>query len=141
MSTRPRRGSQAIEFALLSPVWLMLLSGIVDYGWYGYHRATLNTSVHIGCRAASILDPQLNNTELADLIHHGETAMEDHYTTQGPGCGSDGCDPTVSSVGAPPSRSLTCSMETNFEPIIGLVMDDTTLRAATVMRMEYQRFN
>ena len=31
---RARRGSQAIEFALVLPVLLAVTSGIVDYGWY-----------------------------------------------------------------------------------------------------------
>ena len=29
-----RRGSQAVEFALVLPVLVVLVAGIVDYGWY-----------------------------------------------------------------------------------------------------------
>jgi hypothetical protein len=46
-----RRGSQAIEFALILPVLLLLTAGIVDYGLFFTDRLTLIAAARDGARA------------------------------------------------------------------------------------------
>ena len=56
-----RRGSQAIEFALLAPILLVLLSGIIDVSQYFWLTEGLVTAVAAGARAGAVLDPTLGD--------------------------------------------------------------------------------
>ena len=70
---RPSQRSQAIvEFAIVAPVLLVLLFGIVDFGRVIYVYATLNQAVNEGARTA-IRDSPLLPTN-ADV----ETAVKQH---------------------------------------------------------------
>lgn len=51
---RLRRGSEAIEFALTVPVLLLLVSGIVDFGWYFWQQRELIDAVRQGARVGSV---------------------------------------------------------------------------------------
>jgi len=50
---RPRtRGQALVEFALILPVFLLVLSGILDFGFLLYSRMTVINSAREGARAA-----------------------------------------------------------------------------------------
>ena len=49
-----RRGSQAVEFALIFPVFLTLVFGGLDYSWYVLQKYTAMDVVSAGCRAGAI---------------------------------------------------------------------------------------
>ena len=51
---RSRRGAEALEFALTLPILLVLVSGVVDFGWYYYQQARLHEAVRFGARAGSV---------------------------------------------------------------------------------------
>ncbi|HEY2729206.1 MAG TPA: TadE family protein, partial [Polyangia bacterium] len=44
------RGGAAIEFALILPLFLAILFGIIDYGWYFYQRYALVAAIRDGVR-------------------------------------------------------------------------------------------
>ena len=47
--TRPRRdpqnGGAVVEFAIVLPIFLSLMFGAIDYGWYFYQKYTLAAAV------------------------------------------------------------------------------------------------
>ncbi|QTA86740.1 TadE/TadG family type IV pilus assembly protein [Desulfonema magnum] len=45
------QGTSALEFALVAPVLLLILFGIIEYGWYVTHWIVLNNAVSAGVRA------------------------------------------------------------------------------------------
>jgi Flp pilus assembly protein TadG len=47
-----RKGSTAIEFALIAPILLALLTGIMDYSWYMSQRSAVVFATQDGARAA-----------------------------------------------------------------------------------------
>ena len=51
---RNRRGSAAVEFALVLPVLMLLLFGIIDFGRMMNARITLSEAAHEGARAAAV---------------------------------------------------------------------------------------
>lgn len=51
---RDRRGTAMIEFALTAPVFLLLLLGIIDYGWKYYAQQVLQGAVSNAARAATL---------------------------------------------------------------------------------------
>lgn len=57
---RPRteRGAAAVEFALLLPVLVLLIGGIVDYGRYFFTQVQLSNAAREGARAGIVFgDP------------------------------------------------------------------------------------
>ena len=48
------KGQALVEFALALPILLMLLCGIIDFGWIYYNQITLNNAAREGARYAVI---------------------------------------------------------------------------------------
>lgn len=51
---KEERGQALIEMALILPILLLLLSGIVEMGRVGYAYVTVNNAARVGARVASI---------------------------------------------------------------------------------------
>jgi Flp pilus assembly protein TadG len=60
------RGASAIEFAIVAPVFFLLIFGIVVYGYY---FATLSLVNHIAYEAARATVSGLDDTERSTLAH------------------------------------------------------------------------
>ena len=53
LGTKKRRsegGGAAVEFALIMPIFLAILFGMIDYGWYFYQKFTLTAAIREGVR-------------------------------------------------------------------------------------------
>jgi Flp pilus assembly protein TadG len=50
--TGRRRGTAIVEFAVVLPLLLVLLFGIIDFGWIFMVRQTLTNAAREGCRVA-----------------------------------------------------------------------------------------
>ncbi|HEV7342272.1 MAG TPA: TadE/TadG family type IV pilus assembly protein [Sphingopyxis sp.] len=61
---RDRRGTAMVEFALTAPVFLLLLLGIIDYGWKFYAQHVLQGAVSNAARAATLEGNALNQAGL-----------------------------------------------------------------------------
>lgn len=51
---RSEKGQALVEFALVLPLLLTLLCGIIDFGWLYYNQITLNNAAREGARYAVI---------------------------------------------------------------------------------------
>jgi Flp pilus assembly protein TadG len=51
---RARRGTALIEFALVVPMLLLLMLGILEFGWYGKNQLSIANAAREGARLASI---------------------------------------------------------------------------------------
>lgn len=71
-----REGVAAIEFALLVPVLVLIIMGIVEYGWLLYRRSEATRAVREGVRYAVVM-PQTN---VPDPITLAESRCEDVLT-------------------------------------------------------------
>ena len=64
---RRESGQSMVEFALVLPVLLLLLCGIVDFGWIYYNQITLNNAAREGARYAVIhYDPTVDWKQAAE---------------------------------------------------------------------------
>ena len=48
------RGASAVEFALIMPLFFLLLFGIVDFGWYFFNQHTIQYATREGARLALV---------------------------------------------------------------------------------------
>ncbi len=65
---RDRRGQTIVEFALILPIFILLLVGIVDFGRAVYANSTIQNAARQGVRAA-IVDQNVTVIE-AEAIEH-----------------------------------------------------------------------
>lgn len=59
------KGQALIEFALILPILLILVGGIIDFGWLFYNQSSLNNAAREGARYAIV---QTAKTERIQLI-------------------------------------------------------------------------
>lgn len=135
---RSRRGGALIEFALLFPVFFLLLAGVIDWGWMFYHRAMLDRATIVGCRAGSLINPGRFDSGIGKVESTAKHAMQDDLESSGLGCEDAYCDLTVATVGVPPGLSLECSANYEFTPLLGVAIDTSWMDAAMITRMEWQ---
>ena len=65
---RHRRGAAMIEFALLGPLFFLLLMGIFDYSWQIYARQVLQGAVAKAARASTLESNMASQTALDDRV-------------------------------------------------------------------------
>ncbi|MEQ1568107.1 MAG: TadE/TadG family type IV pilus assembly protein [Myxococcota bacterium] len=54
---RSRRGANAIEFALVAPILVAILSGLMDYGWYFWRESLVLNGMREASRAGGMQHP------------------------------------------------------------------------------------
>ena len=62
------RGAALIEFVLVAPLFLLLLLGAIDWGWYFVLRETVVNATREGARVASVQDNPPAQSEDAGVI-------------------------------------------------------------------------
>ena len=127
---RRTRGSNAVEFALIAPVFIALMGGIMDYGWFFTTQHTLITSVREGTRAGAATDQDSDPEAVAET--RVREAMDN--------AGLDGTGAEVSATlsGVSPDQVLTVSVASDYSALMGLVPVPSTLQATLTMRVENQ---
>ncbi len=129
---RGARGSVAVEFALFTPFFLMLLFGVVELGGAWFQRQMLVSASREGARLGSLLNDAENSAAKV------EQTVRNYLTQAGyPGqlsvvtSGTDGATGTQVRV--------TVTSPYRF-PVLGSLVPDqlasVTLRAVTIMRHE-----
>lgn len=137
MRWNAERGSQIIEFALVLPLLMVLVFGIVDFSLALYDKAVITNASREGARAGIVaVTPRLSEDQIKDivwnycggrLITFGNVAFgRDDITVTGEQ-GASGADLTVAIQY--PYRFAVISY---FIPSLGT----PTLYARTVMKME-----
>lgn len=126
-------GQAMVEFALILPIFLLILCGIIDFGWLFYNQLSLNNACREGARYAVV-----NTAENADtlaIINHIENSATTVFA-------NDGVDITVtySSPGDPTSGDVTVSMEAEisfFTPVLSTIYGkEKTITSTVVMKVE-----
>ena len=133
-----RRGANAIEFALLAPLYTAFMMGIIDYSWMVYQTSSVTAAVQTGCRSASMMDPAQNETQIAAVYAAANAKMKANVIANGLPCAT-GCAQVTTAVGAYPNRALRCDLRVPFQTLTGFSPAPTTVHSRAVVRLEYQR--
>ncbi len=128
---RSESGASAVEFALLLPVLMMVLFGIIEFGFALYQQAVLTNASREGARLGIVqASPAITTAEINAAI--------DNYLTP---AGINPANVTRNIVaggvtGTPVTVSLTLPYTFRVLPNLTAVAPQVNLTAYTVMRHE-----
>jgi len=112
---RRRRGSNAIEFALTVPAFVLGAFGALQLGLFFFAWMMADEGARRACNDAAMLDDGT-----VDLAQAAETRMTSFYGHGGFTCAQLGCSAQVS--GATPSRVVRCTANANLSDMYGLMV-------------------
>jgi Flp pilus assembly protein TadG len=134
----PSGGAAAVEFALVLPLFCIILFGMIDYGLYFYQRFALDAAVRDGIRAGlqtvetATPDSWTVATTRAQAVLSSSNVIVASQVTWGPAVGSR-------YTGTVPTRALTITGTYTFQPIIGLVpVPHPTMNYSMTMLLELE---
>ena len=130
----PHRGTTLVEFALILPVFVLILGSILEFGWFFYEHTMLVQAVRAGCLQGAKTHPDSAPDTVAEAAISANL-QDSHFR-----CPTSGCQPDVQQAGTSPMEILTCSVIIPYEPIVAMVpgMDDVDMSATTTVRLELQ---
>ena len=142
---KDRRGTTAIEFALILPLLIMLLFGTIELGLYLFNKQVITNAGREGARAGIVVRaPRLTNIEIESKV---KEYCEDHLVTFGspgppvvtlkPVDGGDPFDPNTercTQFGC--DLEVTVNYDYDFLVLSNLGFGPTTITAVSVMKME-----
>ena len=70
-------GQAMLEFALILPIVLLILCGILDFGWMYYNQLALNNICREGARYAVVSTAESHETD--GILRHIENFIDDTY--------------------------------------------------------------
>ncbi len=135
---RVARGGAAIEFALLLPVFLLLVFAILEYGWVMLSQASLGHAARDGCRHGAVVSPWTGEGPDGS-IDEAHAVIDERLAQFGLSCDEFECEVTVSIDGDRPDQVLTCGIARGYSPLIGLLPTPVRLTTTASAWLEYQR--
>jgi len=124
-----RRGSNAVEFALLMPLFVALLVGTMEYGWYFGQEATLGNAVRQGARAGAVA--QAGQDPVARAQHATAQVLQEAGFT-----GTVHVEAAVD--GSAPDQLLVVSAWAPYHPLAGLMPAPVRMQSRSAVRLESQ---
>lgn len=127
----PRRGASAVEFALTLPIVMLIISAVLDYGWFLAQDANVLHAVREGARVG-VAVPLDDGPDTA-AINHTTQILE----VMGIGCGS-GCEVTATIGTTATLDVMTVRAVIPYDPLLGIVPVPVELRSELTMALEEQ---
>lgn len=75
---RREDGQAMLEFALILPIFLLILCGIIDFGWLFYNQLALNNICREGARYAIVNTAADHSTD--EIMRHIDNYIEGSYS-------------------------------------------------------------
>ena len=126
-------GQAMVEFALILPIFLLILCGIIDFGWLFYNQLSLNNACREGARYAVVNTAEGNGTQA--IINHIENATTTVFANDGVRI-----DVEYTTPSDPTAGDVTVSMEADisfFTPVLSTVLgSERTITSTVVMKVE-----
>jgi Flp pilus assembly protein TadG len=120
---RTRRGTTALEFALVFPLAMLLLAGIVDWAWFMFQELTMVVATGRGSRIAGGLPDESDPTGTA------ETSTRTWMSAYGLDGDAATVDASIDSASDPQVVTVTASLD--FTPLIGMVPTPDEVQASS----------
>lgn len=130
---RKRRGAAAVEFALVAPIFFLMVFGMIEFGRIIMVQQVLTNASREGARLA-VLDSQ---TPTATQVRNAVTTYLQNAGISGATVTINPTEPTTAGYGAPVTVTVQIpASNVSWLPMSVFVRGNTQLRASTVMRRE-----
>lgn len=130
-SFRKQRGAAAVEFAIVAPIFILLLFGMIEYGRMVMVQQMLTNATREGARRAVLDGTSVQNVKdtVKDYLTSGNITVNDSEITVSP-------DPSAAGFGDP----VTVSLSVPFSRVSWLpspmYLQGASMAASSVMRRE-----
>lgn len=144
---RRERGAAAVEFALIMPILLLLVFGIISYGYMLSFRQAISQAAAEGARAAAVAQRDADQVPDATaamndaLDSYGVTCADGALTRDGDAVGTCGVAIATCAGEAASVQCVTVTIDYNYGdnpllpvPGVGIVLPDN-LRYSAVARV------
>jgi hypothetical protein len=134
MTRKREGGGAAVEFAIVLPVFCVVLFGIIDYGWFFYQGTAVANAVRDGVRYG-VTRPLASDEPWTAAKTRAELQLAaSNVPTVGITWG-----PTVHVSGSTPAgKMLTLTCTVPYKPLVGFVKVPANLFASVTMLLELQ---
>ena len=124
---RNEAGQSMVEMALVLPILLILIGGIVDFGWLFYNQLSLTNAAREGARYAAI-----HYTEAGEWKQDAVKIMKNTYV---------GVGEAKAEVESPVDSQIRATMESDVPILTGVastILNKSTLKmtGSCIMRLE-----
>ena len=82
---RKENGQSLVEFAIVLPILLTLLCGVIDFGWIYSNQYKVENAAYAGSRYASLYVSDYNATNMDELVSKIETRVKENLWNNGKG--------------------------------------------------------
>ena len=125
-----RRGSYAVEFALIFPIFLFLIFGGIELLWYSVETGKVASALTAGCRGGAATGI---NIFTDPFVRAGEYVSETVSRNSRFNCGAGDCSIVIteSDLSAPDVLWMDCRVEVNYTSLTNFVPGLPTLIVAT----------
>ena len=130
-SFRKQRGAAAVEFAVVAPIFVLLLFGMIEYGRMVMVQQMLTNATREGARRAVLDGTTMADvkTTVNDYLTSGSITVNDDEITVTP-------DPSAASFGDPVTVSLTIPFTRVSWLPSPMFLGSANMSATSVMRRE-----
>ncbi len=140
---RDQKGSSVVEFALILPILLVALMGMVDYGMMVFANNELENAARTGAQYAlqgvdqADDDAGIEAAARAALSDDTGVTVNISRACLCPDGSASACTDTCTADEFEPGRYVTVNMRLDFTPIFGhIVSDPTQLGSEAILRIE-----
>ena len=132
---RRENGQSMLEFALILPIILIIIGGIIDFGWLFYNQSELNDAARVGTRFATVNCGSRTLTERT-------TAIQNKVNLIAPASVKPiAFTITYSNVNSPLLGDVTVTLKSNIKiltPVMGVFTKGQTkqLTGSVTMKVE-----
>lgn len=130
MATPLRRGGIALEVALTLPIFVLLLIGVMEWGWALPRQATLEHIARDAARAGALTESSLDPLAAA-TTRATERLAEAAFDTGSASIGSTSYATSSGDV-------IAVTISVPYTALFGLVPTPLTLEGSATMRLEDQ---
>lgn len=103
---RGERGAAAVEFALVVPLLLLLVFGIIQYGYILSFRQALSQAAAEGARAAAVAPASFTSAQKQTAA---DNAVQQALDSYGVVCGSGAMTCTIAVIACPQDGTKSCA--------------------------------
>jgi hypothetical protein len=112
-------GGAAVEFALIMPIFIAIVFGMIDYGWYFYQKFTLCAAIRGGVRYGVTFKHNPTGSPASDAYVEAKNEAKRRCDSGSVPAASVSWGGGV--TGTAPIRRLQLTGTYTFTPLVGLV--------------------